>query len=151
MPVEGLGVFPHRLQQGIAGLALPAAQGKIHAIRPSAEGAGEGVVPEAGKPEGAGHAGSAGKAVGAVEGIEGEQPGQGIAGQPAPAGGAVQFSYKNHKLCLWANIARALIRKKEPPFAKIEAGNANRTTAKGGSSKWTKKVYHTPAGIANTI
>ena len=41
--------------------------------------------------------------------------------------------------------------KKEPPFAKIEAGNANRTTAKGGSSKWTKKVYHTPAGIANTI
>ena len=60
-------------------------------------------------------------------------------------------SYKNHKLCLWANIARALIRKKEPPFAKIEAGNANRTTAKGGSSKWTKKVYHTPAGIANTI
>ena len=61
------------------------------------------------------------------------------------------FSYKNHKLCLWANIARALIRKKEPPFAKIEAGNANRTTAKGGSSKWTKKVYHTPAGIANTI
>lgn len=64
---------------------------------------------------------------------------------------ALSYSYKNHKLCLWANIARALIRKKEPPFAKIEAGNANRTTAKGGSSKWTKKAYHTPAGIANTI
>lgn len=29
--------------------------------------------------------------------------------------------------------------KKEPPFATIEAGNANRTKAKGGSSIWTKK------------
>ena len=26
------------------------------------------------------------------------------------------FSYKNHKLCLWANIARALIRKKRTSF-----------------------------------
>ena len=39
--------------------------------------------------------------------------------------------------------------KKEPPFAKIEAGNANRTKAKGGSSIWTKKVYHIRVGIAN--
>ena len=39
--------------------------------------------------------------------------------------------------------------KKEPPFATIEAGNANRTKAKGGSSIWTKKVYHIRVGIAN--
>ena len=39
--------------------------------------------------------------------------------------------------------------KKEPPFATIEAGNANRTKAKGGSSIWTKKVYHIGVGIAN--
>lgn len=38
--------------------------------------------------------------------------------------------------------------KKEPPFATIEAGNANRTKAKGGSSIWTKKVYHIRVGIA---
>ena len=41
---------------------------------------------------------------------------------------------------------------KEPPFAIIEAGNANRILkAKGGSSIWTRKVYHIRAGIANTI
>ena len=41
---------------------------------------------------------------------------------------------------------------KEPPFAIIEAGNANRILkAKGGSSIWTRKVYHIRAGIANII
>lgn len=42
--------------------------------------------------------------------------------------------------------------KKEPPFAKMEAGNANRTNKqKEVHPIWTKKVYHIRAGIANII
>lgn len=41
--------------------------------------------------------------------------------------------------------------KKEPPFAKMEAGNTNRTNKqKEVHSIWTKKVYHSFMEIAKS-
>ena len=70
----------------VPGFILLVSQGKIQPVRPALQGVGEGVFPEVREPKGAGHAGGPGENRRLVQGPEGKEAGQGIAGDPPPQG-----------------------------------------------------------------
>ena len=86
-----LRVLPDAPQDRVPGLALLVPQGEVDAVRPALGLMGEEVLPHAGKPEGAGHAAHPGKQIRLVEGVQGEQPGQGVPGNPAPTRNSGKF------------------------------------------------------------
>lgn len=100
--IEGLDllrILPDAPQDWVPGLALLVPQGEVDAVRPALGLIGEEVLLHAGKPEGAGHAAHPGKQIRLVEGVQGEQPGQGVPGDPAPTRNSGKLL-----LCCWDDL-----------------------------------------------
>ena len=129
--IEGMNllrILPDAPQDRVPGLTLLVPQGEVDAVRPALGLMGEEVLLHAGKPEGAGHAAHPGKQIRLVEGVHGEQPGQGVPGDPAPTRDSI-----NLLLCRWNNLFR------QKPQIVV------RTTGAGLSifeSRWTVPGHH---------
>ena len=94
-----LGILQNCAQDRILGFALLITQRKVHTIRPTLWLVGEDLLFYTGKPEGAGHAAHPGKQVCLIDGIQSEQPGQRVPGNPSPARNFIDLF-----LCRWDEL-----------------------------------------------
>ena len=94
-----LRILPDIPQDRVPGLALFVSQGEVDAVWLALGLVGKDVLLHAGKPEGAGHAAHPGKQIRPVDGVQGEQPGQGVPGDPTPA-----WDSANLFLCYWDDL-----------------------------------------------
>ena len=89
--MDRLCVLLNGFQDRIAGLGLPVPQGEVYAVRPALRLVGEDVLLETRKPQRTGHAPHPGEHIRLANGIQGEQPRQGVPGDPPPRRRAGQF------------------------------------------------------------